>query len=810
MFKSFLKVAIRNIIRQKAYALINVLGLSIGIACSILITLFIIHESSYDRFHENSDRIVRIWLNGQLAETKLSTANSAIPSGPAFFDEIPEVVNYSRVDDWDNVLIRQGERTFLENDFYWADSGFFEIFSFPLISGDPSSVLKEARSMVISQKMATKYFGNEDPMGQVLMLFNDSVSYSITGVMKDFPENSHMYCDFVVDFQSQHRANNTQWTSNNIYTYLLLEDAIGTSELDQKIDPITRKYVAPEIKQYIGIELEKWEASGNYYRIQTQPLADIHFDTHIEHGMKPSSDRKYVYIFSLIALFIVVIACINFMNLSTARSAGRAREVGLRKVVGSRKGQLVWQFLAESFIMVIIALLLALIVVELTLPLFQNQTQISLSVDYFSAWYRIPILIGFVIFVGLLAGSYPAFFLASFKPLAVMSGKLEAGTRSSKLRSVLVIFQFGISIFIILGTLMISRQLNYLMNKDLGFDQEQLVVIERFSTLDKDRVETFKQELLKIPGVLSSTSSTQVPGHSNNYNAHLMEGRTNDQTFLLEVNYADFDFPKTYGISIKDGRFLSRDYASDSSNIIINEAAVSNFGIEEPLQTNFLQPGQDGNDVNRLPVVGVMKNFHNESLHTEIRPYMIRIRPSDWGWIPYLTIRVEPQYMQGTLGQVENIWAEFTNDSPFQYFFLDDDFATKYAQEKRTKLIFMVFSIFAILVASLGLLGLTAFTTEQRTKEIGIRKSMGASASQVVRLISKETIILIGIATILAWPAAYFFIKNWLIDFAFRIEISVTPFLLSFVIALLISLITISFQTVVAALKNPADALRYE
>jgi putative ABC transport system permease protein len=810
MFRSFIKVAIRNIVRQRAYALINVLGLAIGIAGSILITLFVTHEINYDTFQEKSDRIVRIVIRGQLSESVISSANTANPTGPILLEEIPEAVNYCRIDNSSNVIIRKGDRTFLENDFYWADSGFFEIFSFPLISGDPSSVLNEPRSMVISEKMAMKYFGDENPVGQVLSVFGDSTIYSITGIMKDFPDNSHLFCDFVVDYRSSRRTNQTQWTSNNIHTYLLLDKKMSLSLLNEKIDQISRKYIGPEIKQFLGITLDDWEAAGNFYRVEAQPLLDIHFNTAIENQLKPSSERKYIFIFSLIALFILIIACINFMNLSTARSAGRAREVGLRKVLGSGKAQLVWQFLAESIFMVVVALILALLIVELVLPAYQDQTRIGISLEYFSNWYTIPLLIGFALVIGLFAGSYPAFFLASFRPVAVMSGKLEAGTKSSKLRSILVVFQFGISIFIILGTLVISKQLNYLVNKELGFYSEQLVVLQRFSTVGKDRVETFKQEIAKIPGVISSTSSTMVPGRVNNFNGFLMEGRPNDQTFLLEVNWADQDFLVTYGLSIKDGRFLSNDFASDSSNIVINEAAVKNFGIEEPLKTNFVQPGEEGADVNRMPIVGVLNDFHNASLHTNIRPYMIRTRPADWGWIPYLTVRLEPKDMKGAIEQIENTWDEFTNDSPFQYFFLDDDFASRYEQEKRTRVIFMVFAILAIFVASLGLLGLSAFTTEQRTKEIGIRKAMGANAPQVVKLISRETIILIGIATVLAWPVSYYFTRNWLMDFPYRIELGIGPFLLSFAFAMIISLVTISFQTISASLRNPADALRYE
>jgi putative ABC transport system permease protein len=810
MFQNFFKVAIRNLIRHWAYALINVFGLAIGMACSILIVLFVIHESSYDSFHEKAGQIRQVWIAGKFAAAEFQAATSAAPTGPVFMEEIPEVINYTRVNHWDNVLTRYGDRTFLEDHFYWADSGFFEIFSFPLIKGDPSRVLDEPRSMVISESTARKYFGDEDPVGRTIEVFSDTTSYNITGVFRDIPDNSSLYFDMVVDFQSNFRANETQWTSNNLQTYLLTEKDVNEEDLQKKIDTITIKYVGPEIQRFIGITLEDWEAVGNFYQIRTQPMLDVHLNNDITNNLRPAGNKKYLYIFSSIALFIILIACINFMNLSTARSAGRAWEVGLRKVVGSGKGSLVWQFLAESFLMVVMAMVLALLILELVLPIFNKEVQLSLVLDYFGDWYVIPGLLLFAVVIGLLAGSYPAFFLGSFKPVAVLSGKIEQGAGSGFLRRILVIVQFGISIFIILGTLVINRQLGYMINKDLGFDKEQMLVIQRFDEVGRRRVETFKQEMAKIPGVLSSASSTMVPGHTNNYNAFMMEGRPFDQTFLLEVNYIDYDFPTTYGLDIAQGRFHSHDYVTDSFAIVVNEATIRNFNIEEPLECRFIHPGDTQEDRDYLKVLGVMKDFHNESLHTVIKPHMLRIRDHEWGWIPYLSVRVETENISGTVRQIENIWKEFTNDQPFQYFFMDDDFEQHYEQEARTRFIFTIFSILAIFVACLGLLGLTAFTTEQRTREIGIRKAMGASADSIVRLISKEIVMLICLATLVAWPFAYFLTRNWLNDFAYRIDLGIVPFLLSFGFALVISLVTISVQAITAALKNPADSLRYE
>ncbi|MCK4852826.1 MAG: FtsX-like permease family protein, partial [Bacteroidales bacterium] len=535
------------------------------------------------------------------------------------------------------------------------------------------------------------------------------------------------------------------------------------------------------------------------------PLTKMHL-----YAVRGGGPIQQVYILSIIAVFILLIACINFMNLSTARSAGRAREVGLRKVVGSGKGSLVWQFLAESFFIVIIALIIALLILEMVLPVFNKEVQLSLTLDYFGDWYTIPGLLLFAVIIGLLAGSYPAFFLGSFKPIAVLSGKVEQGASSGFLRRIMVIIQFSISIFIILGTLVINKQLGYMINKDLGFRKEQMIVLQQFGEVGNRRVETFKQEIAKIPGVISSASSTMVPGHSNNYNGFMMEGRPSDQTFLLEVNFIDHDFPETYGLEITQGRFHSLDYSTDSFSIVVNEKTIQNFTIEEPLECRFIQPGDTREDKDYFQILGVMKDFHNQSLHSEIRPHMIRIRDHESNWIPYLSIRVEPENIPGTVQQIENVWSEFTNDHPFQYFFLDDDFEQKYAQESRTRFIFTIFSILAIFIACLGLLGLTAFTTEQRTREIGIRKAMGASSNIIVRLISKEIVVLICVATLVAWPLAYFFTRNWLNDFAYRIDLGIIPFLLSFVFALLISLATISVQAITAALKNPADSLRYE
>ena len=810
MYPNLIKVALRNMWRQKGYAFINIAGLAIGLAVSILILLYVIFEKSYDRFNVNSDNIYRIYTDGRMGDSEFKGPNSSVACSPTYYEEIPEVINFTRFDRSQNVLIRNGDRTYLENNFLWADSGFFEIFSIPLLKGEPSRVLKEPRSMVISESTARKYFGNEDPVGRILEVSSDSVEYTVTGVMQDIPENCHFHGDFVVDYQSHWRIREKEWTSCNTHAYLLVRDGTRQGDLEAKMDAITREHIGPEINQYLGMALDEWEGAGNYFRFRAQPLKEIHLNPDIRDDMQSSGDKKYVYIFTLVALFIVAMACINFMNLSTARSAGRAREVGMRKLAGSGKGKLVGQFLAESFIMVLIAMLFALLATEMFLPAFNKITRLHLSLDYFGNWYTLPGLLVFSLLVGILAGSYPAFLLASFNPISVISGKFSSGIRSGAFRRLLVVLQFGISIFIILCTLVISRQLKYLLNKDLGFDSDQIVVLERFSEVGRNRAEAFKQEIAKIPGVISSATSTMVPGHPQDYNAHLIKGRPMDQTYLLYVNFIDYDFPGTYGLKLVNGKFPSRDLATDGEGIVINEAAVRKFNVEDPLGCVFIKPLSNGKANTHLPVIGVMKDIHIQSLQTEVMPYMMRIRASNSGWIAYLSIRLQTKNYKAVLDGVQKTWNEFTAGQPFRYFFLNDDFEQHYAQEKRTRIVFLIFSVFAILVACLGLLGLTSYATERRAGEIGIRKALGSTSARIVRLLSREILLLIGIATLVAWPAAWYFSRNWLNDFAYRIDLTVMPFLGSLVIALLIAVLATSFQAVRAALRNPADSLRYE
>jgi putative ABC transport system permease protein len=600
------------------------------------------------------------------------------------------------------------------------------------------------------------------------------------------------------------------WMSHNIQTYFLLGEDAGAELLEEKIQPVMLKYVGPEIEQFLGVQVDAWMEEGNSYGMYLQPLADIHLDPDVEHVFKPQHEKKYIYIFALVAIFILLIACINFMNLSTARSAGRAREVGMRKVLGSSRKLLTGQFLWESILLSAFAMVGGLILVNLLLPAFNNMTGLELRVNYFDNYIIIPSLISLVILVGLLAGSYPAFYLSSFKPVAVLSGKLATGMKTGWLRNVLVVAQFAISIGIIISTLVVGRQIRYMLDKDLGYHKEQMLVINRIGAIGVEHIQTFKQEIGRLPGVLASTNSTMIMGNTNNSNAYMIEGQPYENSPVLATNWIDFDYARTYGIEVVQGRFLSPEIASDSTNVVVNEAAVRAFGMDDPLSLRIIQPGRTPEERVYHQIVGVVKDFHFESLHRQILPYIFIHKDEGMDWGGYLTVRLETEDIAATMASIENTWKEFSHDQPFEYSFVDEDFARMYAEEVRTGKIFGVFSILAILVACLGLLGLSSYSAELRTKEIGVRKVMGADIPAIVRLLSRETITLVLVSALISVPAAWYFMSNWLESYAFRIKLGPGLFLLSFIAALLIALITVSFQSVSAALKNPAESLRYE
>jgi putative ABC transport system permease protein len=726
----------------------------------------------------------------------------------AFKEEIPDIVEAVRMDNWGETVIRYEDKTFIEDHFVLADSTFFNIFSIPLIKGNPQQVLNAPHKVVLTESAAKKYFGNEDPIGKMLLVGTDTTHYSVTGICKDVPENSHFEFNMLGSFLTHWRANNEIWLSNSFATYILLTEGASAKDVEAKIKPVLLKHIGPELQQYMGISPEDFAAAGGRYGILLQPLLDIHLNPDVDTQFKQPNDRKYIYIFALVAIAILIIAVINYMNLATAQSAGRAHEVGLKKVSGSGKFELVWQFLVESVIFSIISLIIALLLIELLLPYFNNLVQLNLHIDYFKKWYVIPVLLALALVVGIVSGAYPSFFLSSFKPVAVLSGKLRSGTRSGILRSILVVFQLTVSIILIVSTIVIFRQIHYMLHKDLGFNKEQVMVIEQVHAL-QDKMNVFKKEIDNIPSVIACSHSTAVPGHMNNVNGYLIEGRPAESSIILTTAWTDYDQLKTYGIELVEGRFLSEEFATDSNACVINETAVKNFQLENPLNTRFLLPSPSGTPMIPENVVGVVKDFNFTSLHDIIQPYIFLNAGTQQNW-GYFSIKMRPENLTETVKQVEKIWKDFTNDYPIQYFFMDEDFNRQYQEDRRTGSLSLIFGILAIFIASLGLYGLTSFTVEQRTKEIGIRKIQGANISRIIYLMLKESTIMIAIATVIGWIISYLFLSKWLENYSYRIKLSPFDFLISLGIVLLISWLTISYWTLKATRINPAEALRYE
>ena len=806
MFNNLIKYSLRSFKRQRAYIIINILGLSIGIACSLLIAIFVLNEASYDRYNVKKDRIYRAILNGKIGGQEATVATSAAVMGPTMLKEFPEVEDFLRMNGWGPTIIEYKDQTFTEDHVLEADSSFFNFFSIPVIKGDPLNLLNAPRKAVLSASTAKKIFGDEDPIDKAIKIGNDTARYIVSGIMSDIPGNTHFEANILLSFMTNPRSADPIWLNNSFSTYLLLKPNTSYVTVDEKIPDMLLKYVGPEVQQYLGVSVADFEAQGNKYRFFLQNLADIHLDPSIQQEFKDASDPKYLFIFGGIAILIVIIAAINFMNLSTAQASRRAKEVGIKKVGGSTRGMLITQFLSESFILSFISLILALIIIRITLPYFNNLLGANLSLKLFADWYTIPALLAFTLIVGFLAGSYPALILSSFSPYEVLKGGVKGSMQTARLRRVLVVFQFTVSILLITGTMIMYRQIFYMLNKDVGFNKEQMLVINRAGALES-RVEAFKEAVKEIPGVINIASSTAVPGRNNNTNGYMMEGRK-EETFLMTTNWVDYDYTDTYGMTLAKGRTFDKSFTTDRQSCLINEAAAKNFNVTDISNTRFMQPGDSGK-IKYLQVIGIVKNFNFESLRNPIQPYIFLFKGDDnlWG---YVTVRFSAQNYQQTITEIEKRWKEFTSNDPLQYYFIDKDFEQMYIQEKQNAQMAVIFSILAIFIAALGLFGLTSFTVEQRTKEIGVRKAMGSSITGIYFVISREIILLVSISALIAWPLVYYIADKWLENFFFRINPGVFSFLAGLLIAVFIALITISYRIMKAAWVNPAQSLKYE
>jgi predicted permease len=785
MLKNHIKIAIRNLTKHKGYSIINIAGLTIGMACCILILFWVQDELSFDRFHKNADSIYRVIQDINFADHSTTWTITQGPLGPSLKEDFPEIVNFTRVTG------RRFRLTYGDNSFDeilgMADGSIFEMFTFPLIEGDPKTALKDPYSIVLTKKMAIKYFGEENPIGRVLKADN-RYDFLVTGILKEFPNNSHFRYDFLIPFIFGRELKYTvdNWRNSQFRTYVQLQDGISRLEAVQKISSYL--YKKPTLEKDAKLNL--------------QPLKRIHLYSNYEfdtaHG-----DITYVTIFSLIAFFILLIACINFMNLTTARSANRAREVGMRKVAGAHRGELMRQFFGEAIFLAFIALIFAVGLVALLLPGFNNLAAKELSVGTSGNILAFIILLGIALMTGIIAGSYPALFLSGFQPVNVIKGSSHSRFKGSLFRKVLVVLQFSLTILLIICTIIVYTQLNYMRNKKLGYDKESLVYAGLRGDM-RQQFDAVTTELLKSPDILEVTSSGTVPTYGYNFSNSLWkwEGQAPDEEILMRASFVDYDYFKTMGMEITQGRSFSRDFSTDSEEaLIVNEAAVKVMGMESPIGKRL------GIGDSQTKIIGVVKDYHFRSLKQQIEPLILILAPQNCG---VLFARVKMDDVSRSIGHMEKVWKEFAPGYPFSFRFLDEALDELYRSEQRIETIFRYFALLAIFISCLGLFGLASFTAEQRTKEVGIRKVLGATMSNIFVLLSREFSKWVLLANIIAWPLAYYAMNKWLQSYAYRINIAIWSFVAAALLALVIALFTVSYQAVRAARANPADALRYE
>jgi putative ABC transport system permease protein len=793
MIKNYFKIAFRNLWKNKVFSFINIMGLTVGMTACFLIFLYVKFELSYDSFHSKADRIYRVVSDIKTPTEVLHASGPAWAVAPNAKDEFPEVESFVRITN-DNVLVKKGDIKFQEEHAAWADSALFHVFDFKLLKGNPNTALKEPFSIVFSETAAKKYFGKADPMGQTLLITGDKLPAKVTGIMKDIPENSQIKADMFLSMttitQKFNQSLDSQWGNYGASAYLLLKPGTNAKFLEKKFPAF--------LERRDGAEMKKIQM---YPTLFLEPLKGVYL-----YSTRDDSKTGHitnVYIFSIIAIFILLIACFNFINLTTARSAERAKEVGIRKVVGAGKTQLAAQFIGESVVLCLIAFVITFFLSWLLMPLFNQLAGKTISSGIFEHWNYLVLLFFASIGIGLLAGIYPALVLSSFKPIVVLKGRFATGTRGIILRKGLVIAQFTISIALIISTIVVYNQMNFMQNQDLGFSKDQMMVID---TNGDPAKKTFEQAVKELPDVRSVAMSGSVPGGGNPGAYSEIENKKGDlQIANLDLYFVDFNYINQYKIKMVAGRGFSKDFATDTTQaMVLNEAAAKLFGYTSPEQAigkRFKQWGREGK------IIGVTKDFHFRSLQQEIKPLSMRIEPDGCNLV---SINVAANNLPKTIAAIENKWKTLLPDRPFSYYFLDEFFNRQYRGEVRFGNLFLNFAVLAIFISCLGLLGLASYSTIQRTKEIGIRKVMGASVSNIVNLLSIDFLKLVFISFIIAAPLAWYFMHEWLKDFAYRININWWIFLVAGVTAVLIALFTISFQAIKAAIANPVKSLRSE
>jgi putative ABC transport system permease protein len=800
MIKNYLRTAWRNMKRQKGYSVINIAGLALGLASAILIVFYIQHETGYDRFHENAERIFRVVVDATLNQNRVVVPAAQPGLGPTLAKDFPEVAASVRVLPLSKTLVKGDDRGFYEAGLLYADDSVFDVFTFPLLAGDPKTALTRANTVVLTERMAEKYFRGENAVGKILR-FNDEADYAVTGVMQDLPGPSQLQFDFLVSLETLFTRNpelRGDWFNINAPTYILFRDRRGPQEIAPKLASLVEERLGPLLKSV-----------GGRLSYSFQPLTRVHlFSRYTLDLVGNNSDIQYVLLFAAIALFIIGIACINFMNLATARSAKRAREVGLRKVVGARRGELFAQFLSEATAHGVLALIGALVLVRLALPLFKSTSGIDLRIGTGQLIWLAPVAFGLTLFVSFVAGSYPAVYLSAFKPAKTLKGEHPAGPSGGRFRQGLVVLQFIIGISLIIGTGVIRRQLDFMRNRNLGFSGDQVLVTQVGDPAVFPRIESVKARLKEIPGVVSAATTGAVPGQSAEMNVQLFipEGFSESESVLFRQTSVDADFVPTMGLEIAQGRNFSATLPTDAEAVLINEATARKLGWADPLGRKIRMPGQSVGQWREKRVIGVVRDFHFLGLRAAIEPFLLDLGTEG----RQLVIKLKTEHLSATLRELERAWKEIVPSRPFDFFFLDDFFDAQYRSEERLGRLFSVFSSLAVVIACLGLFGLASFLAEQRAKEIAIRKVLGASVGGVSTRLSLEFLKLVVFAILLSWPASYFLMNAWLKNFAYRAAWSSWTFLSAGIAALSIAFVTVAGQALRAATSNPVEALKNE
>ena len=809
MLLNYLKVALRSLWKTKGFTAINIIGLATGLGVCLLIALYVLDELSYDKYNPKADRIYRLDAEIYFNNTLFNAATSPKPLPVTLVKEYPQVEQMVRISYFNSesdIMIKKGSEWVQDHRLAFADSTFFQVFPIPLVAGDPATALKEPHSIVIDETAARRYFNSTDVVGKTLELQGNTLC-KVTGVYKNIPTASHFHFSFIRPLRDTWMGDEHRWLSNNVASYILVRPGTKRTVLQSRVDATINTYLSRELQDILHISSRDMQQQGSYFRYHLMPLEDIHLHSDKSYEFEPNGNINDVYVFSCIAILILVIACVNFMNLSTARSANRAKEVGIRKVAGSTRGHLIAQFLMESMLLSLFSLLLAIGIALALLPLFNPLAGKELYMGAIFSPRLFLVLLGLTILVGCLAGSYPAFYLSSFQPILVLKGKIASGFKSSWLRSSLVVFQFFISIGLIIGTIVIHDQLSYIRNRRVGYDRDQVLIIHNAFSAG-DGMKSFCKELPKLSGVADATLSGDMPTQGGGYNQNawwrspVMSAQS---TVVLTNLYIDDQYIPTLGMQMVKGRNFSPNYPTDTMGVILNESAIALLGWKDPLKERLYQP-DDSMRPRAFPVIGVVKDFNFSSMHDKIGPVVMTLADNRRN----LAIRLRPGDIHSSVSKIETKWREFANGVPFNYTFMDDDFNKLYHAEAQTGELFVAFAAFAILIACLGLFGLVTYATEQRTKEIGIRKVLGARVTRIVALLSRDFARLVLIAALIAFPVAWWAMHKWLQSFTYRTDINWWIFPLAGAAAFLIAMATMCFQTIRAALANPVTSLRSE